>query len=118
MKGEEEQEDGVVKNQHIGGPNKKSLSLSGKGFLYSEQNVFLHFVDLQCQLRLQVRCLILVNNVFLGQFVDHGYHFRILLDSLFLAGFRTEILDGIPCGFGAVAVIQPSGFRLLRSFYG
>jgi len=71
---------------------------------------------MMCQLGLQVRSLVLVDNVTLGQLIHHRGYFGIKIGSLLLVGRIPEFLDRITRGPGIITVVQPSFFGLPDPF--
>jgi len=95
---------------------KKAFAVEGEGLFLSYEIVALHAIHLQGKTGLQVGSLVLVDDILLGQLVDHGDYFREQFDHLFLVGFGTEFFDGITRGFCIIPVVQPFCFGLPDPF--
>ena len=61
---------------------------------------------------LEVSCLVGVNHVFLGQFIEHfGYFWQHFGCGALIGGIPYD-LERVAHGFGVVAILQAAGFRL------
>lgn len=61
------------------------------------------------QTAFEIASLVLVNDVFLGQTVNHGRHLGQLLLQLFGIRGSTELAEGIPHGLVVVTVAEALG---------
>lgn len=75
-------------------------------------------IHLPGQFALQIRRLVLVNDPFLGQPVDHGSNLRQLLARLLLLLDGPQVTDRIPCGLAIVLITIPALFSLPYIFLG
>lgn len=75
-------------------------------------------IHLPGKFALQVCSLILVNDPFFRQFVDHGGDFRHLLTSLFLFLNGPQVADCIPRRFPVVLITIPPLFSLPYILFG
>ena len=74
-------------------------------------------LDITCELGFQVRSLILVNEVCLGELVEHLLHSGELLLGLSLLGSSTELADSCTHSLCVVAIVKTSLLLLTDSFY-
>lgn len=73
------------------------------------------FVDSNGQSRLQVGSLVLMDDAFLGQAIQHRTYLGQHSFSLSLVRGGTKFADGIACSLGIVTVVQTSGLSLTDS---
>lgn len=75
------------------------------------------FIDMFHQARLDVGRLILMNNVRLGQLIQHALHFRQELRGFLFIRHITELTDSRAHGFGVISVMQSTSRRLANSLH-
>ena len=90
----------------------------GRRYLFSEMPALSELVDVQSQLRFQVAGFVFVDNIFLGQLVEHRRNFYIQCGSLVFLSHGAQFAHGITGGLGIVSVAQVSGLRLSDSLDG
>ena len=74
------------------------------------------FVDVKHQTRLDVRGLVLVDGVVLGQFVEHLLYFGKHLGGLGLLSRCTQLAHSVTHGLCVVSVVQTTSSRLTNAF--
>ena len=84
-------------------------------FLFRRRGLFAEALDMLCQLRLEVGCFVLVDDVGLSQFVEHLLNAGIELFSFFLVGHGAQFANGVAHRFCIVAVVLVSFLRLTNS---
>lgn len=75
-------------------------------------------VDFQLKRALQVGCFVVVDDVFLGQFVEHGYYFGQQSFGSGFVGRIAQCFHGVTSGFVVVFVVQTTRFGLTDTFFG
>ena len=75
-------------------------------------------IHLASQLALQVRCLVLVDNAFFSQLVDHGSYLGQLVPSFFTPLDRPQVTDRVTCGLAIVTITIPALVGLPYVFFG
>ena len=70
---------------------------------------------MQCQARLQVSGLVLVDDVGLGQLVEHLLNLGVEGYGLVLVSHGAQLANGVAHGLGIVLVVQGPGFCLADS---
>ena len=74
-------------------------------------------VDVDRQLRFQVSCLVLVDDVNLSQLIQHLLYFREHACCLSLVGSSTKLTNRVTHCLSVVSVVESSLFLLTDSFY-
>ena len=77
-----------------------------------------HAVDLAREAGLQVGSLVAVDDICLGQFVEHFLHGGIELRSFFLIGHGTQFAHGVAHCLGVILVVKLALLVLADSFEG